>query len=143
MLVRNILAEKGGDVFTLSMEATVLDAVNALANYNVGALVVADEEKTVKGILSERDVVRAISRDGADIMGRPVTGLMTSQVKTCTEDSTIPQLMELMTAGRFRHLPVVREGKLVGIVSIGDVVKKRIEEIEKEADEIRSYIASA
>lgn len=143
MLVRNILAEKGEEVFTLPTESTVMDAVQALAQYNVGALIVADADRVVKGILSERDVVRAISNEGTDSLSKAVTELMTSNVKTCTEDATIPELMEQMTSGRFRHLPVLRDGKLIGIVSIGDVVKKRIEEIEREAEEIRSYIASA
>lgn len=142
MLVRNILAEKGQEVFTLSREATVQDALQSLADFNVGALVVAAADKAVEGILSERDIVRAIGREGTTILSQPVSRIMTANVKTCTEDSTIPELMEQMTAGRFRHLPVVRDGKLVGIISIGDVVKKRIEEIEREADEIRSYIAS-
>ena len=143
MSVRSILASKGSDVFTLSRNATGLDAVKALAKYKVGALVVAGPGMTIEGILSERDIVRAIDRAGISALDLPVSEFMTSKVRTCTEDSTVPELMELMTEGRFRHLPVERDGKLVGVVSIGDVVKRRIEEVEREADDIRSYIASA
>ncbi|WP_421851245.1 CBS domain-containing protein [Oricola sp.] len=143
MMVKNILSDKGQDVFTLPLDATVTDAVSSLAEHNVGALVVATADKVIKGIISERDVVRAICRTGASVLDQPVSQIMTSDVQTCTEDSTVPQLMELMTKGRFRHLPVERDGKLVGVVSIGDIVKRRIEEIEREAEDIRSYITSA
>ena len=104
---------------------------------------VASEEMAILGILSERDIVRAIRRNGVSALDKPVGELMTASVRTCTEDSTVPELMELMTEGRFRHMPVERSGKLIGVISIGDIVKRRIEEIEREADDIRSYIASA
>ena len=143
MLVKNILAEKGGDIFTLAPDATVMDALQSMARHNVGALIVTTPDMAIKGIFSERDVVRAISRDGKSALDKSVAQLMTTKVKTCTEDSTVPELMEQMTTGRFRHLPVERGGKLIGVVSIGDIVKRRIEEIEREAEDIRSYIASA
>ena len=143
MMVRNILAEKGSEVFTLPLESTGMDAVNALAKFNVGALVVASEEMAILGILSERDIVRAIRSNGVSALEQPVGELMTASVQTCTEDSTVPELMELMTEGRFRHMPVERSGKLIGVISIGDIVKRRIDQIEREADDIRSYIASA
>ena len=143
MLVKNILAEKGGATFTLAPDATVMDALQSMAQHNVGALIVTSPEMAIKGILSERDVVRALSRDGRGALDKSVAELMTSKVKTCTEDSTVPEVMELMTTGRFRHLPVERAGKLIGVISIGDIVKRRIEEIEREAEDIRSYIASA
>ncbi|WP_223479294.1 CBS domain-containing protein [Oricola indica] len=143
MMVRNILAEKGSEVFTLPLASTGMDAVNALAKYNVGALVVASEEMAILGILSERDIVRAIRSNGVSALEQPVSELMTASVQTCTEDSTVPELMELMTEGRFRHMPVERSGKLIGVISIGDIVKRRIEDIQREADDIRSYIASA
>ncbi len=143
MMVKHILAEKGADVFTLSADATCKESVAALAKYNIGALVVAGPDMTIKGILSERDIVRALGRSGAAALDASVSELMTSKVRTCTEDSTVPELMELMTEGRFRHLPVERDGKLIGVVSIGDIVKRRIDQIEREADDIRSYIASA
>lgn len=143
MMVKHILADKGQDVFTLRPDATIMDALSSLAEHNVGALIVTDADMAVKGILSERDVVRAISRHGRAALDRTVTELMTSKVQTCTEESTVPELMETMTTGRFRHLPVVHDGRLIGVVSIGDIVKRRIQEIEREAEEIRSYIASA
>ncbi|MCI5077019.1 CBS domain-containing protein [Oricola sp.] len=143
MMVKHILAEKGADVFTLPLDATGQDAVKALATHNVGALVVATPDMVIKGILSERDIVRALNRGGPETLDRPVSELMTAKVRTCHEESTVPELMETMTQGRFRHLPVERDGKLVGVVSIGDIVKRRIEEIEREAEDIRSYIASA
>lgn len=143
MMVKHILADKGTDVFTLSLDATGAEAIETLANYNIGALIVATPEKVIKGILSERDIVRAISSGGTDALQRSVADLMTSKVRTCSEESTVLEVMELMTEGRFRHLPVERDGKLVGVISIGDVVKRRITEVEREAEEIRSYIASA
>jgi CBS domain-containing protein len=143
MMVKQILADKGTDVFTLPLESTGMDAVDALARHNIGALIVASSDMVIKGILSERDVVRAIWSKGTDALNRSVTELMTTKVRTCTEESTVLEVMELMTEGRFRHLPVERDGKLVGVVSIGDIVKRRIQDIEREADEIRSYIASA
>lgn len=143
MTVKNILANKGSQVFTLSLEATGTDAVNALTRHNIGALVVASADKTIEGIVSERDIVRAIGQRGADALDGPISELMTKKVRTCTEDATVPELMGTMTEGRFRHLPVERDGKLVGVISIGDIVKHRIAEIEREAEDIRSYIASA
>jgi len=143
MMVKHILADKGTNVFTLPLDATGTDAVNALAAHNIGALVVTTPDKVIKGILSERDIVRAIKENGTDMLHRPVADIMTTRVRTCTEESTILEVMELMTEGRFRHLPVESEGKLAGVISIGDVVKRRIVEVEREAEEIRSYIASA
>jgi CBS domain-containing protein len=143
MMVKQILADKGTDVFTLPLESTGMDAVDALAKHNIGALIIASPDMVIKGILSERDVVRAVWNKGPDALDSPVTELMTSKVRTCTEESTVLEVMELMTEGRFRHLPVERDGKLIGVVSIGDIVKRRIQDIEREAEEIRSYIASA
>lgn len=143
MSVARILEEKGSDVFTLSEDASILDAVRELGDHKVGAMVVAAGDRTIKGILSERDVVGAIAKRGVGALSEPVSALMTRNVITCTEDMAINTLMELMTKGRFRHLPVERDGKLAGIVSIGDVVKRRIAEIEQEAAEIRHYITSS
>lgn len=143
MSVARILEEKGSDVFTLPEDASILDAVRELGDHKVGAMVVADTDRTIKGILSERDVVGAIAKRGVGALSEPVSALMTRNVITCTEDMAINTLMELMTTGRFRHLPVERDGKLAGIVSIGDVVKRRIAEIEQEAAEIRHYITSS
>lgn len=142
MTVRDILDRKGGDVHTLSAEETLLNAVQALADHKVGALVVSNADKAILGILSERDIVRAISRVGPACLEDRVDSVMTRAVRTCVETTTISELMSEMTDGRFRHMPVERDGKLIGIVSIGDVVKKRIADIEREAEDIKAYIAA-
>jgi CBS domain-containing protein len=95
----------------------------------------------IAGILSERDIVRAVASKGAGALTAPISAIMTSKVTTCGEDHTVNQVMELMTNGRFRHLPVERDGTLIGIISIGDVVRRRIEDVEREAEEIKAYIA--
>lgn len=143
MSVGRILEDKGSDVHTLSEDASILDAVRSLGEHRVGAMVVIDADRVIGGILSERDVVGAIAKRGAQALSEPVSAVMTRNVVTCTEDMSIDKLMELMTEGRFRHLPVEREGKLAGIISIGDVVKRRIAEVEQEAAEIRHYITSS
>lgn len=143
MTVKFILERKGYDVFSTAPETLLADAIAILAKHKIGAIVVVDANKAVKGILSERDVVRAISTDGADALWKPISEIMTIKVKVCSENHTINQVMETMTQGRFRHLPVEKDGRLHGIVSIGDVVKLRIEEVERESQEIRSYIATA
>ena len=119
------------------------DAIAILAKHKVGAIVVCDEDRAIKGILSERDVVRQLAADGADALGKPISQIMTVTVQLCSEEHTIYQIMEIMTHGRFRHLPVEKNGRLHGIVSIGDVVKLRIEEVERELEEFRNYIATA
>lgn len=143
MLVKNILAEKGSEVVTIGPDSSLADAVSLLADKRIGAVVVTKGEGRIAGILSERDIVRMLGAEGPSMLQKPLSSAMTSKVKVCHEDNTINQVMEIMTAGRFRHLPVERDGKLVGIISIGDVVKKRIEEVEHEAQEIRNYIATA
>jgi CBS domain-containing protein len=143
MNVRAILADKGFDVVTLTTDVSVAGAIALLAKHRIGALIVAGDNKVIKGILSERDIVRALAQDGAEALKRSVSELMTANVKVCTEEHTVNDVMEIMTRGRFRHLPVERDGKLVGVVSIGDVVKRRIEEVQREAEDIRSYIATA
>lgn len=143
MTVRSILETKGRAVFVISPDDTLAQAVKTLAEKKVGAVVVTDGNGHIKGILSERDVVRAIAGDSAKALAASVGAFMTAKVQTCSELNTINQVMEIMTRGRFRHIPVEENGKLVGIISIGDVVKKKIEAVEKEAEEIRSYIATA
>ena len=113
-----------------------------LADNKIGAVVVTGAGGRIEGILSERDIVRAVARKGADALSAPISAIMTSKVKTCGQSHSINQVMELMTNGRFRHLPVEEDGKLVGIISIGDVVRRRIEDVEREAEEIKAYIAS-
>jgi len=143
MTVKSILERKGYDVFSTMPDTTLGDAVAMLAKHKIGAIVVCNEKRAIKGILSERDVVRAIAADGADALARPISDFMTVKVNVCNERHTIIQVMEMMTRGRFRHLPVEKDGHLDGIVSIGDVVKLRIEEVERESEEIRTYIATA
>lgn len=142
MTVSRILAEKGSDVFTLQPHTSTMDAVLSLREHKVGALVISSGNGAIDGILSERDVVRALANSGAAALDQPVSAIMTKNVVTCKMDSRVPELMEQMTSGRFRHLPVADNGKLVGIISIGDVVKRRIAEVEAEAEDMKSYIAS-
>ncbi|PZN58449.1 MAG: inosine-5-monophosphate dehydrogenase [Proteobacteria bacterium] len=143
MTVRAILEQKGHDVFTLGPNEKLSEAIRILAERRVGALVITNDDRKIIGILSERDIVRVLAKDGVAALDLAVRAAMTPKVKICNEKHTVNELMEIMTTGRFRHLPVERDGLLVGIVSIGDVVKKRIEEIEREAEEIRAYIATA
>ena len=142
MTVQKILDQKGRDVLTIDPKASLGDASKLLAEKKVGAVVVTDSDLKVLGILSERDVIRIIGTKGADGLKISVSEVMTKAVQLCAETDTINAVMSQMTRGRFRHLPVQSEGKLAGIISIGDVVKRRIEEVEREADEIRNYIAS-
>ena len=143
MNVAGILALKGREVTTITAGALVSEAVARLASRKIGALVVAGQDNRVEGIISERDIVRAIGKQGAGILANAVSSLMTREVVSCTESDTINDVMGRMTRGRFRHLPVVEDGRLAGIISIGDVVKARIEQVEREAEEMRAYIATA
>lgn len=143
MTVKSILDEKGRDVVTLGPDATLAEAVGVLAEKRIGALVVTDGDARILGILSERDIVRVIGEAGADALARKVSAVMTAKVTTCRETHTVNHVMEVMTRGRFRHLPVEKGGRLDGIVSIGDVVKRRIETAVREVDQIREYIATA
>jgi CBS domain-containing protein len=137
------LAAKGRDVVTTVPSKKVADAVAMLARRKIGALVVVEDGDRIVGIISERDIVRLIATKAADALDQPVSAIMTKSVVTCGEEETIDSVMGRMTRGRFRHLPVVHEGRLSGIVSIGDVVKARIEQVEHEAEEMRTYIATA
>jgi CBS domain-containing protein len=141
--VQAILGLKGGDVATGDPSNTLGQIVSRLAEHRIGAMVMTDESRNVIGIISERDVVRVIAAHGPGVLEEPAGKFMTRTVQTCSRRDTVDELMEMMTRGRFRHVPVVEHGKLVGIVSIGDVVKHRMEEIEREAQEIRNYIATA
>lgn len=143
MTVKSILEGKGHDVVTLAPEATLAEAAKLLGERRIGAVVVTDGQQRIAGILSERDIVRAIGEAGAAALAMRVERVMTAKVSTCNEMHTINDVMELMTRGRFRHLPVEKDGRLDGIISIGDVVKRRIEEVEFEAEQIREYIATA
>ncbi len=143
MLVRHIVSVSGADVATTRPDATIADAAKLLKERNVGALVITTEDGRLAGILSERDLVRGLPDHGADLLALKVKDRMTAEVTTCTPDDRVDAIMKLMTDGRFRHLPVVEEGKLVGIVSIGDVVKSRLEELESETTTLREYIAGS
>ena len=141
MQVENILQSKGRVVHTCSADTSLKDAVDMLTERRIGAVVVL-EGKKVAGILSERDVVRHLGKDWAALATRPVREVMTKAVVTTGRYSTVAEVMEQMTERRIRHLPVVESGELVGIVSIGDVVKRKIEETEQEATALKEYIAS-
>ena len=145
MTVAAILAGKGRDVLTITAEKTIAVAIDVLAKRRVGALVVVETEggDRIVGIVSERDVVRAIAASGSAALAEPLSTVMTRNVVTCNDRETIDSVMSRMTHGRFRHLPVAENGRLTGIVSIGDVVKARIEQVEREAEEMRAYIATA
>ncbi|HEV7254473.1 MAG TPA: CBS domain-containing protein [Mesorhizobium sp.] len=143
MTVKAILDAKGHDVVTLGPNEKLSRAVELLTEHRIGALVVTNGDNKIVGILSERDIVRCLAKEGAAALDMQVRTAMTPKVNICNEHHTVNDVMEIMTRGRFRHLPVERDGRLSGIVSIGDVVKRRIEEVEREAEDIRSYIATA
>jgi CBS domain-containing protein len=143
MTVKSILERKGHDVLTVGPNDSVAAAVRLLADNRIGALVVTNGDKKIVGIISERDIVRIIGKDGAPSLDLSVREVMTPKVSICNENHSINEVMEIMTRGRFRHLPVEKVGMLYGIISIGDVVKERIEEVEREAAQIREYIATA
>ncbi len=141
MQVENILQSKGRAVHTIAARATIAEAVDILNSRRIGAVVVTDNGR-VAGILSERDVVRHLGKDWTALASRPVSEVMTKDVVTMSRHASIDDVMERMTERRIRHLPIVDNGDLVGIVSIGDVVKRKIEETEQEAIALKEYIAS-
>jgi CBS domain-containing protein len=143
MNVEVILKTKGREVITARPDATLAAAARELQQRGIGAVVVLDDKGEVSGILSERDIVHALAKLGPDSLSQPVADVMTRRLHTCKLTDTINDLMALMTAQRIRHLPVVEKGKLCGIVSIGDVVKYRLEEVEFEAGALREYVATA
>lgn len=143
MSVENILTEKGRHTFTISGDRTLREAIQMLNQHRIGALVIVDPTGAVQGIVSERDVVRAIAESGAGCLDDPVSRRMTTKVVTCSSKVAIKDLMELMTTGKFRHVPVVEDGRLGGMVSIGDIVKHRLAEMEAEHKALRDYIATA
>lgn len=143
MNVEHILQVKGHDVLTIAPGDTLADAARVLTDKKIGAVVVAGQDQSVLGILSERDIVRAVARAGIGALENPVSQHMTGKVVTCTRQTSINELMEAMTERKFRHMPVVENGRLCGIISIGDVVKYRLAEIEAESQAMREYIATA
>jgi CBS domain-containing protein len=143
MNVKTILSLKGSHVTTVEPTATLEAAVAILAKHRIGALVVLGADQRVIGILSERDIVRALAELGANALTTPLAQVMTRKVVTCGEAETVGAIMERMTTGKFRHVPVLEQDQLVGIVSIGDVVKHRLSEIEHESAALRDYIQTA
>lgn len=141
MNVAAILRQKGRAVTTAPPTSTLLEVAQRLALKRIGAIVVVDALGELAGIISERDIIRALAEVGPECLSQPVANTMTRQVVTCQETDTLDELMAMMTARRFRHLPVVTDGALVGIISIGDVVKHHVAEIEMEATAMRDYIA--
>ncbi|KQS74498.1 inosine-5-monophosphate dehydrogenase [Rhizobium sp. Leaf384] len=141
MTVKRILDEKGRQVVTIAPDMAVRDAAALLAEHRIGTVVVLDEQQAIAGLLAERDVVAAIARYGAECLDRRVSDVMCRDVHTCSEEMEIDAVMEIMNSRRARHLPVARNGRLVGIVSIGDAVRNHIRAIEHEAREIKAYIA--
>lgn len=143
MKVENILQAKGVDVFAVDDAAYVRDAVAVLNDKNIGAVVVRNDADDVVGILSERDVVRYLGKNGPDALALRVRDCMTPNPFTCSPESTLDDLLTLMTQKRIRHLPVTDQGRLKGVISIGDVVKRKIENAEKEAKALKEYIAGS
>src|SRR6266436_1209200 len=143
MTVKAILSRKGSEVLTIEPAATLAAAVKMLAQRRIGALVVTGPGRRIVGIISERDIVRVLDEKGTAVLAAPVAEVMTRKVVTCAQSETIAEIMERMTAGKFRHVPVVEQGSLVGIISIGDVVKARLGELVREQDALRDYIRTA
>lgn len=143
MIVRHILDQKGREVTTAAPTATTGEIVRILTEKRIGGVVITGAGDRIVGIVSERDIVRALARGGAAILDEPVSTIMTRTVVTCTADETMNEIMRRMTEGKFRHVPVVEGESLVGIISIGDAVKHRLGELEAEANAMRDYIVMA
>lgn len=142
MIISNILKVKGRGVSTARPDDTIQEVANRLAQRKIGAIVIVGDAGVVAGIISERDLIRVIAQHGAKALQLPVSEVMTRNVVSCTEATTVDETMELMTQRRFRHVPVIEDGALVGIVSIGDVVKHHVAEVELEASAMRGYFAT-
>jgi CBS domain-containing protein len=138
--ISKLLSNKGALVVTMTPDAPISELVGELTRRKIGAVVISGDGRTVEGIASERDVVRALNEFGATVLGEPVRAIMTTDVQTASPEDTVDSLMTLMTIHRIRHVPVVENDTLVGIVSIGDVVKTRMEELEKDRDALVNYI---
>ncbi|HEY0567510.1 MAG TPA: CBS domain-containing protein [Xanthobacteraceae bacterium] len=143
MSVKAILSNKGRDVATVDPNTDLMSAARQMSEARIGALVVLGLDHRVGGIISERDIIHALAERGPAALSDPISKVMTRKVTTCSENETIPAIMERMTAGKFRHVPVIEQDRLVGIISIGDVVKHRIEEIEHETAALKDYILTA
>ena len=138
--IAEILERKGTDVVTIRPDATLHDVLAQLEEHGIGALVVSSDQRAIEGIVSERDVVRVLARSGASALDQPVRDVMTAEVATCGVDQTSDEVMGVMTQSRFRHMPVAIDGALGGIISIGDVVKSRMDELEYETEHLQNYV---
>ncbi len=143
MTVKAILSKKGTDVLTIEPNMKLADATRLLAEHAIGALVVTGADRRIVGIVSERDIVQELAAHGPASLDLPLTDVMTRRVTTCSMNDTVISVMERMTQGKFRHMPVVEQGRLAGIISIGDVVKHRLQEMEREQAALRDYIQTA
>ncbi len=140
MYVSDILGDKGSAVITLAPDRTLAETARLLTEKRIGAILVSSDGASIVGVISERDIVRAVARDGAGALDKAIADVMTRKVLTCRPDDTIEEVMKVMTVNRIRHLPVVDDEKIVGIVTIGDVVKSRLEETEAETQVLRDYV---
>jgi CBS domain-containing protein len=143
MTVKAILSVKGGNVVSIEPTATLEAAVKTLTDNRIGALLVLGPDRRVIGIVSERDIVRALAERGAGVLKEPLAQVMTRKVVTCSPSEAVQTIMERMTIGKFRHVPVIDQDQVFGIISIGDVVKHRLHEMEKESAALRDYIQTA
>jgi CBS domain-containing protein len=143
MTVRSILDTKGHQVESIQPGAKLSAAVKVLGEKRIGAVLVLNVAGNIEGILSERDIVRVLSERGAAVLDEPVSNVMTRKVVSCRQSDTVSGIMEMMTLGKFRHLPVVEDAKVVGLISIGDIVKWRVQEYEREQEALREYIKTA
>ncbi len=142
MTVRSILNTKGHQIMSVEPDARMSAAIKLLSEKRIGAVLVMSQSR-IEGILSERDIVRVLGERGAAVLEEPVANVMTRKVVSCKETDTVAEIMEMMTTGKFRHLPVVDNGKVVGLISIGDIVKWRVREFETEQEALRDYIKTA
>jgi len=142
MTVRSILDAKGHQIVSVEPGAKLAAAIKLLGERKIGAVLVMDQDR-MEGILSERDIVRVLDQRGAAVLDEPVSAVMTKKVVSCRETDTVSGIMEMMTTGKFRHLPVLEGGKVVGLISIGDIVKRRVQEYEHEQEALRDYIKTA
>ena len=140
MHVAAVIKRKGSSVVSITPDRTIADATNLLTENRIGAVLVLDSNQGIRGIISERDIIRALSKYGADALTHRVEALMTQDVQQCSPKDTIAEVMTTMTTRRFRHLPVVEDGKLLGMISIGDVVKQRLDDTELEVETLRGYV---
>lgn len=140
MKIEDVIRKKGTAVVTIAPTATVAELVDLLGRNNIGAVVVSGDGSTISGIVSERDVVRHLASDGADVLTQPVSAIMTPEVKTCAAEDSLEDTAHTMTYSRIRHLPVVKDGKLAAIISIGDVVKYRIDQLTDERNHLLGYL---